>query len=90
VDKSFVVDCDAMPTQRGNGTFEIDGVPKDDGSDNEVETTRPVALVLETAVTQVTLPVEEDRASEGVSRLALIESDLDTPAQLQGLSSTPA
>jgi hypothetical protein len=59
VDKSFVVDCDAMPAQRGDGAFEVDGVPKDDGSNNQVETTRPVALVLEATVTQVTLPVEE-------------------------------
>lgn len=42
-----------------DGTFEVDGVPKDDGSDNEIDTTRPVALVLKTAVTQVALPVEE-------------------------------
>jgi hypothetical protein len=34
-----------MPTQRGDGAFEVDGVPKDDGSDNEIETTRPVAFV---------------------------------------------
>jgi hypothetical protein len=39
VDKSFV----------GDGAFEVDSVPKDDGSDTEVETTRPVALVLEIA-----------------------------------------
>jgi hypothetical protein len=70
--KSFVVDCDAMPAQRGNGAFEVDSVPKDDGSDNEVEATRPVALVLETAVTQVTLPVEEDGArSEDMLTLSL-------------------
>ena len=37
--------ADAMPTQRGDGAFEVDGVPKDDGSDNEIETTRPVAFV---------------------------------------------
>jgi hypothetical protein len=34
VDKSSVVDYDAMPAQRGDGAFEVDGVPKDDGSDN--------------------------------------------------------
>jgi hypothetical protein len=83
VDKSFVVDCDAMPAQRGDGAFEVDGVPKNDGSDNEVETTRPVALVLETAVTQVALPVEEHSAGESVSGFVLIESDLDSPAQLR-------
>jgi hypothetical protein len=34
VDKSSVVDYDAMPAQRGNGAFEVDGVPKDDGGNN--------------------------------------------------------
>jgi hypothetical protein len=82
VDKSFVVDCDAMLSRRGNGIFEIDGIPKDDGSDNQVENTRPVALVLETAVTQVTLSIGENGENEGISSLALIESDLDSSTQL--------
>src|ERR1035438_2144425 len=72
-----------MPTQRGDGAFEVDGVPKDDGSDNEIETTRPVALVLETAVTQVALPVEEHGAGKSVPGFAFIESNLDTSAQLR-------
>ena len=72
-----------MPTQRGDGAFEVDGVPKDDGSDNEIETTRPVALVLETAVTQVALPVEEHGAGKSVPGFAFIDSNLDTSAQLR-------
>ena len=41
VKAGVVVDCDAMLAQRGNGAFEVDGVPKDDGSDKEVEAPRP-------------------------------------------------
>jgi hypothetical protein len=38
---------------------------------------------LEAAVAQVTLPAEENGAGERVPGLALIEADLDTPAQLR-------
>jgi hypothetical protein len=79
VDKSFVIDCDAMPAQRGNSAFKVDGIPMDDGSDNEVETTRPIALILETTVTQVALPVEEHGAGKSVSGFAFIESDPSGP-----------
>jgi hypothetical protein len=38
VGKSFVVDRNAMLAQGSNGPFQINGVPKDDGGDDQVET----------------------------------------------------
>src|SRR5271170_3889080 len=72
-----------MLAQGGDGAFEINGVPEDDGSDNQVESTCAITLVLEAAVTQVALSVEEDSTGEGVSGFTFVESDLDTPAQLR-------
>jgi hypothetical protein len=54
-----------------------------DGSDNQVESTCAITLVLEAAGTQVALSVEEDSTGEGVSGFTFVESDLDTPAQLR-------
>ena len=80
-----------MLAQRGDGAFEINGVPEDDGGDDQVETARPIALVLEAAVAQVALPVEEDGAGERVPGFALIGSDTWTRLRAaQGPSSTPA
>ena len=72
-----------MPTQGGDGAFQVDGVPEDDGSDDQIETARPIALVFEAAVAQVALPVEEDRAGKSVPGFAFIEANLDTSAQLR-------
>ena len=70
--KSFVIDCDALPAQSDDGAFEVNVVPKGDGSDNQVETTRPVALVLEAAVTQVTLPLKKTAQARAFLASALL------------------
>jgi hypothetical protein len=58
--KSFVVDSRAMLAQGGDGAFAINGVPEDDGSDNQVEPACAMTLVLEAPATQVALrPVAE-------------------------------
>jgi hypothetical protein len=72
-----------MLAQGRNGAFQIHRVPEDDGGYDQIETARAVTLVLEAAVAQVTLPVEEHGAVERVPGFALIKVDLDTPAQLR-------
>ena len=43
-----------------------------------------IALVLEAAVAEVTLAVEEDGPRESVSGLAFVQANLDTPAEFGG------
>lgn len=50
---------------------EIDGVPQDDGSGDEVERRRAPGLVLERAIAEAAETVDADRAGERVARLAL-------------------
>lgn len=56
-----------MLPQGGDGAFQVYGVPKDDGGNDQIESAGAVALVLEAAVAQVALPIEEDGAGESVS-----------------------
>jgi Na+-transporting NADH:ubiquinone oxidoreductase subunit NqrC len=74
-----------MFAQCADGAFPVHGVPENDGCHNQVETARSIALVLEAAVAQVALPVEEHGVGESVHGFAVIEADLDTPAQLRVL-----
>jgi hypothetical protein len=49
-----------MFAQSCDGAFQEHSVPEDDGSDDQVEATCALTLVLEAAVAQVTLPIEEN------------------------------
>jgi hypothetical protein len=42
-----------MLSQGGDGAFQVYGVPKDDGGNDQIESACAVALVLEAAVAQV-------------------------------------
>src|SRR5208282_6656318 len=66
---------------RGDGALQVDRVPEHDGGDHEVQPTGAMALVLVRAVAQFAQPVEEHRPCQGVSRLALIESNVDAAPQ---------
>jgi len=79
--QSFVVDGDPMFSQGGDSAFQVDSVPEDDGGDDQIEPACAVALILEGAVAQIALPIEEHGSRERVSGLALVESDLNTSAQ---------
>ena len=72
-----------MLPQGGDGAFQVYGVPKNDGGNDQIESAGAVALVLEAAVAQVALPIEEDGAGESVSGLAFVESDLHTPTKFR-------
>jgi hypothetical protein len=81
--KGFVFDGDTMFAQSCAGAFQEHSVPEDDGSDDQVEATCALTLVLEAAVAQVTLPIEENGKGESVPGLALVEANLNAPAQLR-------
>lgn len=40
MDQGFVFDGDAMLAQRGDGAFQVNGVPKDDGGNDQIESAR--------------------------------------------------
>lgn len=71
--------------QRGGGSFQVHGVPKHDCRSYEVEAASEIALLLETAIPDFTQSVKEHRPGQGIARLALVQSDLDTPTQLHTL-----
>ena len=69
-------------TQMAGGPVEMDGVPKDDGRHDEVETGGAVLLVLEGAVAQLAKPFEEDGAGERVAGFALVEVGVGAATQI--------
>ncbi len=80
--QGLVFDGDAMLAQSTDSTLQVDGVPEDDGGgDDQVESACTVTLVLKASIAQVTLAVKEDRTGKRIPGLALVETDLDTPAQ---------
>jgi hypothetical protein len=78
--QSFVLNGDPMAAKGRDGSFQVNGVPEDDGSDDEVQPACPTALAFEPAIAQIALPIEENRAGQGVPRFAFIQANLDMPA----------
>jgi hypothetical protein len=72
-----------MLAQGGDGAFQVHSVPEDDGCNDQVEPACAITLVLEAAVTEVALQVEEDGAGKSIPGFPLVEADLDTPAQFR-------
>ena len=73
--------CLPVPANCGDRALQVDRVPEHDGGNHEVQPTCAMALVLVRAIPQFAQPVEEDRPCQGVSRLALIQPDVDAAAQ---------
>ena len=71
----------AARAQLFDGAAEIDGVPKDDGGDGEIEARGAIALVFEGPIADFAEAVEEHGAGEGVARFALVETGIGPPAQ---------
>ena len=57
----------ALSSQLPDGAVEIDGVPVHDRRGDEAEAGRAEALVLEGAIADLALPVEEHGAAEGAA-----------------------
>jgi len=66
---------------RGDRALQVDRVPEHDGGDHEVQPTCAMPLVLVRAIPQFAQPVEEHRPCQGVSRLPLIQPDVDAAPQ---------
>jgi hypothetical protein len=63
-----------VPAQSGDRAFEIDGVPEHDGRGNQIEAAGPVALIFKRPIPDLAEAVKQDGASEGVARIAFVES----------------
>jgi hypothetical protein len=64
-----------------HGTVEIDRVPGDDGRGDQAQAGCSEALVLEGAVADLALTIEEDRTAQGVAGLALVEPGMAAVAE---------
>ena len=71
---------DAFAVEFGERRFEIERVPVDDGVDEQVQSGRSIELALEGPVPQLSEPVEEQRAGQGILGLALVEAGGGVPA----------
>jgi hypothetical protein len=76
VSEEITADDDALSAQVLNGTIEVDGVPVDGRGRDEAQAGRTEALVLEGAVSDLALTMKEDRATQRVAGLALVESGM--------------
>ena len=63
--------------------FEIAGIPQDDGGYEQIEAGGAIGLVLEPPVAQLAELVEEERPSERVAGLTLVEPGLGATAQVE-------
>ena len=71
----------SLRAQLPDGTVEIDRVPVNDGSGDEAQARCAEALVLEGAVSNFSLTVEEHRATQRVAGLAFVETGMAALAQ---------
>ena len=65
--------------ERFQSKFQVDGIPKGDGGDDQVEATGPVVLMFEAAVPHLSQSVGEHRSGQGVP--GLMKTDVDQKAQ---------
>jgi len=70
-----------LPAQYLDSSPKIDGVPEDDGGDDEVETAGAVLLAFVDSVTDTAETMKENRAREGVVGLSLIQFASGLPTQ---------
>ncbi len=64
-----------IAAQRMRRTLQVDRVPQHDGRRHQVEAAGPVALLLETAVTDFTKAVEEHGTGQRIARLYYADAE---------------
>lgn len=79
--EQFIWNDPPMLPQTGCGATEIDGVPVDDGADDQIKAGCTECLAIERSVTDFTALMEEDGALELVSGFTLVEAGLTTSTQ---------
>lgn len=79
--EQVVLDVDALLSDEADGPAQIDGVPQDNGVDDEVEAAGAVGHSFGDTVPQLAELVQEDGASEGMAGFALIKVSMGAAAQ---------
>src|SRR5690349_21568276 len=79
--EQVVLNVDALLPDEADGSALIDGVPQDDGVDDEVEPAGAVGHGFGDAVPQFAELMQEDGAGEGMAGFALIEVSVGAAAQ---------
>lgn len=79
----------SLPFERRNSLFQIDGIPQDDGGNDQIESARLVLQILPEPIANRAAPVKENRPSQRVSRLAFVQTEMDPPPEFWTLESTP-
>lgn len=79
--KKTVRDVTALYFKIVRGFGEINRIPVNDSTDDEIETGGPEGLAVERAVTNLTPLVEIDGAFELVGRFSLVETSLTAAAK---------
>jgi len=72
-------------TLRFSGPLQVNRVPLHDGGGHQVQSTGPIALLLETAIPDFTEAIEEHRPGQGVACLTFVQARMHTAAQLDTL-----
>jgi hypothetical protein len=70
-----------LPPERFHGVFDIDGVPEDNGGNNQVEAVGAVILVIDCPVPDLAEPVQEYGALESVAGLPDVQHGKISPPQ---------
>jgi hypothetical protein len=83
--QEVVINGPTFTPQRFYRSFQIHRVPKHDGSNHQIETRSPVALIFKAAVPDFSEPVEEHSPRKGVSGFSLVQPGLHAPAQFNVL-----
>ena len=68
--------------QTSNRAFQVNCVPKNDGSHHQVEAAGPMTLVLEAAIAHFAQTVEEHSLGQRVLCLAFIQTNVHASSQL--------
>lgn len=79
--EQFVGNISTLLAQMGRSSTEIDGVPVNDGTDDQLESGCTECLTVVGAIADFTALMEENGAFELVGRFTLIKTGLTAPAQ---------
>ena len=79
--EEVLVDVLAACAQGFYGATKIDGIPKDDGGDDQVEAVGTILPALVRAIPKPAQPMEAYRPGQGVSRLSFVQPDCCFPPE---------
>jgi hypothetical protein len=73
VGQKVFIDRLALFAQPMDSASQIDGVPRHDGGNDQIQPAGSVALILKASIAQLAQAVEEDRTRQGVLRFAFVQ-----------------